>query len=130
MSTYNSNLENNDPFSRLTNEEKVQVTSDYRKVMEAINDAIDKEAKEHDGKFVTDERETITTQKTYDFEGLINEFNEITMAMMDEDPAYYQPRIIDLVTRILGPGKKVNEATIQQVELIAEIVESLKDMKK
>jgi hypothetical protein len=102
----------------------------YEPLKKAINDAIDKEAKEHDGKFVTDERETITTQKTYDFEGLINEFNEITMAMMDADPAYYQPRIIDLVTRILGPGKKVNEATIQQVELIAEIVESLKDMKK
>lgn len=102
----------------------------YEALKEAIITAIDKEAKMNGGKFVTEEREERKQAATYDFEGLINEFNDITMKMMDEDPAYYQPRIIDLVTRILGPGKKVNEATIQQVELIAEIVESLKDMKK
>lgn len=102
----------------------------YEALREAISNAIDKEAKMNGGQFVTDEREKAIEVKQYDFEGLINEFNDITMKMMEEDPAYYQPRIIDLVTRMLGPGKKVNEATIQQVELIAEIVESLKDMKK
>lgn len=106
------------------------ISMGYESLTKAINDAIDAEAKENGGKFVTDEREQIALPKTYDFEGLISEFNEITADMMESDPAYYQPRIIDLVTRVLGPGKKVNEATIQQVELIAEIVESLKDMKK
>lgn len=102
----------------------------YEALKQAILDAIDKEAEIMGGQFVTDEREEVKSNTFYDFEGLINEFNEITMNMMEEDPAYYQPRIIDLVTRVLGPGKKVNEASIQQVELIAEIVESLKDMKK
>ena len=32
MSTYNSNLENNDPFSRLTNEEKVQVARETNRL--------------------------------------------------------------------------------------------------
>jgi len=102
----------------------------YEPLVKAINDAIDKEAAENDGKYVTDEREKVVEQKTYDFEGLISEFNDMTMKMMEEDPAYYQPRIIDVVNRLLGPGKKVNEATIQQVELIAEIVEELKSIKK
>lgn len=102
----------------------------YEPLVKAINDAIDKEAAENGGKYVTDEREKAVEQKSYDFEGLISEFNELTMKMMEEDPAYYQPRIIDIVTRILGPGKKVNEATIQQVELIAEIIDELKTVKK
>ena len=106
------------------------VDMSYEALKQAINDAIDREAAENNNQFVTDEREKGTVQKSYDFEGLISEFNEITMAMMEEDPAYYQPRIIDIVTRILGPGKKVNEATIQQVELIAEIIDELKGIKK
>lgn len=106
------------------------VDMSYEALKQAINDAIDKEAAENNNQFVTDEREKGTVQKSYDFEGLISEFNEMTMAMMEEDPAFYQPRIIDIVTRILGPGKKVNEATIQQVELIAEIIEELKSIKK
>lgn len=106
------------------------VDMSYEALKQAINDAIDKEAAENNNQFVTDEREKGAVQKSYDFEGLISEFNELTMKMMEEDPAYYQPRIIDIVTRILGPGKKVNEATIQQVELIAEIIDELKTVKK
>lgn len=106
------------------------IEMDYKALCEALNKAIDKEAEENGGQFVTDERETYASAATYNYEELIQEFNNLATDYMQADPEYYRPRIEDTVRKYLGPNKKVNETTIQQVELVALILSDLKDFKK
>ena len=46
---------------------------------------------------------------------------------MNKDPQYYGPRITQIVDKYLGKGKKVSDATIDQVEFIDLIITEIKD---
>lgn len=46
---------------------------------------------------------------------------------MTKNQAYYTPRITQIVDKYLGKGKKVNDATMDQVELIDLIVTEIKE---
>lgn len=106
-----------------------QCDMSYQALTKAINDAIDKEAAMTDGQYVTDEREPvhIDTVEALDYESLITEFNNIVASVMEKDPSQ-QPKIIYIVEKYLGQGKKVSESTYAQVELIKLINDELKDM--
>lgn len=100
----------------------------YKALINALNEAIDKEAAEHDNKFVTDEREAApATAIEYDYDALMNEFNSIAGKLMGKDGSYYGPRITQIVSKILGKGKKVSDTTREQAEFIYLIVGELKD---
>jgi hypothetical protein len=43
---------------------------------------------------------------------------------------YWQPRISHIIEKFLGKGKKIKDATIDQVEAISLINEELKDLVK
>lgn len=95
-----------------------EVDFTYAAVAKALTDAIDREAKAHDNKYVTDARETASAQKEYDYDAMIADFNNITNDLMIKDKAYYGPRIVQIIERYLGKGKKIADTTRDQAELV------------
>lgn len=103
-----------------------EIPLDYDALVKALNEAIDKEAKENNNQFVTDERATIPVEEQYNYDDLITEFNNYVAPLMQKDPQYYGPRIVSIVEKYLGKGKKIADSTIDQVDLIYLIVSELK----
>ena len=98
----------------------------------------------NNGQFVTNERQTAPEEKTFNYEALMNEFQTVVGELMQKNSQYYAPqtvvgelmqknsqyyapRITTIVDKYLGKGKKVNEATIEQAELISLIVDEIKE---
>ena len=104
-----------------------EVPMDYNALVEALNKAIDVEAKMYDNKYVTDERNVESVKKELDYDSLIAEFSDITKKLMTKDAPSYGPKITYIVEKYLGKGKKVSESSIAQVELIDLIVAEIKD---
>ncbi len=105
----------------------------YENLVNAIADAIDRQAKEDGQELFTDERDNnyIDTSSHLDFDKLMDEFNEfITKFSEDEQKMadYYAPRITQIIDTYLGKGKKVNEMNRDQVEQLALIIDDLKSL--
>ena len=102
----------------------------YQNLVDAIADAIDKQAEEDGSEYVTNDRENVhmDTTSELDFDKLMEEFQLITSKMVAKDSEYYAPRITEIVERHLGKGKKVSECSRDQVMLIDIIVSELKDV--
>lgn len=99
----------------------------YDNLVDALNKAIDKEAGIHDNKFVTNERESVSIAKTFDYDALREEFQSLVGDLMAKNQAYYTPRVTQIVDKYLGKGKKVSDATMDQAELIDLIVTEIKE---
>lgn len=93
---------------------------------DAISRAIDKEAEETGGKYVTDEKVKATAPEIYDYKALLAEFQEISSKLMNSDPTM-GPKIVQVIERYLGKGKKVNDTTPNQAEFIYLINNDLKE---
>ena len=104
-----------------------EMITSYQNLVDALQRAIDKEAAEHNGQFVTNERVTTPIAKTYDYDALREEFDSIVSSLMNKDPNYYAPRVTQIVDKYLGKGKKVSETTREQAEFISLIVGEMKD---
>ena len=104
-----------------------EIDLDYNALVKALNEAIDKEAKENDNKFITDERVTITETPSYDYETLMTEFQETVGPLMNKNPQYYGPRIVNIVEKYLGKGKKISDTTLDQAEFVYLIVSEIKE---
>ena len=99
----------------------------YDALVDALNEAIDLEAKETENKFVTDERNDDNVQETnYDYDALIQEFNKLAGDLMQKNQKYYAPRITQIIEKYLGKGKKVAETSLSQAEFIYLINEEIK----
>lgn len=98
----------------------------YQALVDALNEAIDKEAQATNNKFVTNEKTTLNITKTYDYDALKEEFQTLVGELMQKDGNYYQPRITQIVEQYLGKNKKVTNTTIDQAELIYLINEGIK----
>ena len=59
-----------------------EIPLSYESLTKAIGEAIDKEAKEHDNKFVTNERESAPVLKDYDFDALMAQFEQMVGDLM------------------------------------------------
>ncbi len=105
---------------------KKEIPFTYEALVEAVQKAIDDEAAEHDGKFVTDEPDKDVERPQYDFDELMNEFSTIAGELMNKDPKV-APRIVAIVEKYLGKGKKIQNCNKSQVDLVYLIVEELKD---
>ena len=103
----------------------------YQNLVNAICEAIDKQAAEDGSEYITDTRENVhlDTTSNLDFDALMEEFQKITALYVDKDANYYAPRITEIVDRHLGKGKKVSDCTRDQVMLIDIIVSDLKEIK-
>lgn len=92
----------------------------------AIKTAIDKEEQERGASAMTTERQVAVVQETtYDFDGLMKEFNTLVSKLMadNQSNAY---KITAIVDKYLGKGKKVSDASPEQAELVALIVDDIK----
>ena len=104
-----------------------EIPLDYNELVKALNAAIDKEAKENDNKYVTDERVTAIQAPEYDYDALMEEFQEFITPLMQKNPEYYGPRIVSIVEKYLGKGKKISDTTIDQAEFVYLIVSEMKE---
>ena len=100
---------------------------EYQELVKALNDAIDKESQMTDASLFTSERETAVVNTTFDYDALMAEFGDIVGDLMGKEPAYYGPRITQIVDKYLGKGKKVSDATIDQAEFISLIIHEIKE---
>lgn len=99
----------------------------YEHLVKALNDAIDEEEKRSGSSAVTTEKLVIEDTVSYDYDELMDEFQTMVGGLMAENQSYYAPRITQIVDRILGKGRKVSEATIDQAELIFYIIKEIKE---
>ena len=99
----------------------------YKALCQALNDAIDKEAKETNNQYVTDERSTYTAKETLDYNALMAKFNEMASKLVSANAEYYSPRITFIIEKYLGKGTKIADSTLAQVELIEQIVAEIED---
>ena len=104
-----------------------EIPLNYDALTKAVEEAIDKEAKEHNNEFVTTERETAPVVMEYDFDELTAKFESIVGDLMRKDQAYYQPRITQIIEKYLGKGKKMSGVTRDQAELVYLIVSEIED---
>lgn len=103
------------------------VDMSYPALVDALNRAIDKEAEMTNGQFVTNERIAPVAVKTFNYDALLAEFNDLASTLMTIDAAVYGPKITFIVDKYLGKGKKVSDSTMAQVELLDQIVAEIKE---
>lgn len=104
----------------------------YSNLVEDIGQAIDKQAEEDGGKYVTDTRENIyqEDESDLDFDSLMEEFETITREMVETDAEYFAPRITEIAEKHLGQGKKVGEISRAQTMILDIIVDEMKELQK
>jgi hypothetical protein len=105
---------------------KHEIDFSYDSLAEALHDAIDSEADEHNGQFVTDDKMKAVEAATYDYEALMAEFQDMVGKIMASN-SNNAPRISQIVEKYLGRGKKVSDTTANQAELVSLIVGEIKD---
>lgn len=104
-----------------------EIDFSYEALTKALNDAIDKEAQESNGAFVTNERQPVEKPIEYDYDALLQEFGSTVKDLMNKDQTYYSPKIVSIVEKYLGKGKKVNDTTPDQAEFIYLIINEIKE---
>lgn len=105
----------------------------YSNLVEAITEAINKQAEEDGAEFITEKRENIYSEDSslsVDFDDIMIEFNSIVTELIEKDDKYYAPRITEIVDKHLGKGKKVSNCTRDQVMLVDIILTEIKELIK
>jgi hypothetical protein len=101
----------------------------YESLVNAIADAIDKEATTSGNDLVTDApmSKAHLNEPQYNFEALMNEFQTLVGEIMSKTPSM-AAKITTIVDKHLGRGKKVGDCTPDQASLIDLIVFDLKKL--
>ena len=97
----------------------------YNELVDALNEAIDKEAALTNGEFVTNESFKAPEVTNYDYDALMAEFKDIVGVVMGKNQTN-AVKLTAIVDKYLGKGKKVAEATPEQSELIYLIISEIK----
>ena len=98
----------------------------YDSLVNAIADAIDKEANEHNNKFVTNEQKQVYVDKVYDFEAIMKEIQSTIGALMAQGSPNMRATITGIVETHLGKGKKVSDCIPDQAPILDLILFDLK----
>lgn len=102
----------------------------YENLVKAISDAIDKQAEETGGKYITDEATQVVTEDvTYDFDALKAKFQDLVGTLMSANQSN-AGKITAVVDKFLGKGKKVGDCTPEQAEQLDLIVHELEGLIK
>lgn len=103
----------------------------YDNLVNAIADAIDKEAQMTGEKYVTaaatDRKTLYADEVEYDFPGLMKSFQEIVGSLMHKNQNI-APQITKIVEAHLGKGKKVSDCTPEQAAQLDLIIFDLKKL--
>lgn len=103
----------------------VEIVMSYQNLVDALNEAIDKEAAETSGQFVTNERIVAPVAVSYDYEALMAEFQDLVGQLMSSGTTN-GPKITAIVERYLGKGRKVSDTTESQAEFVNLIISDIK----
>ena len=103
----------------------VEIVMSYQNLVDALNEAIDKEAAETAGQFVTDERIVAPVEVSYNYDALMAEFQELVGKLMSTGTSN-GPKITAIVEKYLGKGRKVSDTTEAQAEFVNLIVADIK----
>ena len=106
----------------------------YEALTKAVNDAIDKQAQMGNADMFTNEPQVKTSEASFDFKAMMDEFNSIVKAIQvnhaDDFKAVWAPKIFSITEKVLGKGKKVSEMTESQAEQLDVILGELRDIEK
>lgn len=99
----------------------------YDNLVQAIADAIEKQAEEDGVTATTEHINVFQAAETLTFDEAMEEINEVLGKLMgiSEDNA---PKITKIVEKHLGKGRKVSEADEEQLEMLILILDDLKDL--
>lgn len=102
----------------------------YDNLVNAIGEAIDRQAKDFGGQYVTDAPTTAhTAEPELDFDDLMNQFNTLVSRIQNATGGAFgttwAPRIVAITDKYLGKGKKVSDMSRDQVEQLVLIVDDL-----
>lgn len=106
-----------------------EIQTNYHELVRTIQEAIDKEAKETGGQFVTDEKIVTPLAPTYDFDALKELFREYVGELMSANQSN-ATKITGIVEKYLGKGKKVSDCSSEQAEQVDLIVQDLAHLVK
>lgn len=102
-----------------------EITFGYNELVDALNEAIDKEAALTNGEFVTNESFKAPEVTNYDYDSLMVEFKDIVSVVMAKNQTN-AVKLTAIVDKYLGKGKKVADATPDQAELIYLIINEIR----
>ena len=102
----------------------------YDNLVNAIGNAIDRQAQDFNGQYVTDAPTTAhTTEPEPNFDDLMNQFNFLVNKIQEVTGSAFgttwAPRIVAITDKYLGKGKKVSDMSRDQVEQLILIVDDL-----
>ena len=102
----------------------------YKNLVDAIGEAIDKQAEEDGEEFFTQNRENNykNSIEELDFDELMDNFTSLIRAIPEDRMEYYAPRITEITDKYLGKGKKVASITRDQVEQLSLIIFDLTEL--
>ena len=103
----------------------------YDNLVNAIAEAIDKEAQSRGKEFITEQsynkEELYADEKEYDFPELMKTFQDLVGDLMTKDQSV-APKITKIVESHLGKGKKVSDCTSDQAAQLDLIIFDLKKL--
>ena len=102
-----------------------EIVFGYDELVNALNEAIDKEASLTNGEFVTDDSFKAPEVTEYDYDALMEEFKNLVGAVMTKSQSN-AVKLTAIVDKYLGKNKKVADATPEQSELIYLIINEVK----
>ena len=106
---------------------KPEIDFTYEALTKALNEAIDEEAAETNHQYVTDERQTVSIIKEYDYDALMKEFQDLAGKLMETQAATNGPKITHIIEKYLGKNRKIIDTTPDQAEFIYLIVSEIKE---
>lgn len=109
----------------------------YENLVNAISEAIDKQAKEDGEQFFTEEKINLYKNENteFDFDTLMKNVTETINQLIANNPEnlfveYYQPRIVQITDKYLGRGQKINQCSREQSEALSLIYDDLIELSK
>ena len=107
----------------------------YKSLVDAIGDAIDKQMEEDGTEYFTDNRSNLykPVVQELNFDDLMAEFQGIINGLIEskeeaEFKEYWQPRIVQITDKYLGKGQLVSKCSRDQIEALDLIVTDLKEL--
>jgi hypothetical protein len=111
-------------FKYLPNE----IPLSYNNLVSALSEAIEKEAAENGGQFVTNEKLKVTTlEKEYDYDEMMKTVNDLINQLMALNQSN-AVKITATIEKYLGKGRKVADCTPTQCEQLELIILDLNDL--
>ena len=109
----------------------------YKNLVDAIAEAIDKQAAEDGSEYFTDKKANIykDTTSELNFDELMNSCNTLIKNMIANNPEevfkeFYSPRIVQITDKYLGRGQKMSQCSREQVEALSLIYDDLLTLSK